>query len=166
MSRARQLHRCEKHGLVLKYVRDLGSKPASPTKPRKSLKRTQPKRDWSDARRKVEDEMVCRVCGGNQDVQAAHVIGRECDEPSVSVFDKQNTILYVAPDSIVPLCGQFSPLKCHVEYDAHALDLLEFLTPAEQVQAVRDAGGIESARRRTSPSSYRILPSPNPVPSP
>jgi hypothetical protein len=26
---------------------------------------------------------------------------------------------------------------------------------------VRDAGGIESARRRTSPSSYRILESPS-----
>lgn len=42
-------------------------------------------------------------------------------------------------------------------YDAHGLDVLEFLTAAEQVQAVRDAGGIESARRRTAPSLYRIL---------
>jgi hypothetical protein len=52
-------------------------------------------------------------------------------------------------------------MKCHPLYDQHQLDILEFLSPAEQVQAVKDAGSIESARRRTSPSSYCILESPS-----
>ena len=119
------------------------------------MKRTQPRRDWSDARAKVEEEGVCRVCGSNENVQAAHVIGRASDGPKPGYA---SPALWVNPDSIIPLCGQFAALQCHVRYDAHALDVLEFLTPAEQIQAVKDAGGcIEAARRRTSPSSYRIL---------
>lgn len=157
MSKARTAQYCE-HKNLLVYVKQLGSKPLTTEKltkalTRKPFKRTQPKRDWSDARRKVEDEMVCRVCGGNQDVQAAHVIGRSCDEP----MEGKPNVLYVKPERIIPLCGWFSPMKCHALFDTHALDVLEFLTTSEQVQAVADAGSIESARRRTSPSSYKIL---------
>jgi hypothetical protein len=43
----------------------------------------------------------------------------------------------------------------HRAYDAHELDILHVLTLEEQVQAVRDAGGIENARKRLCPSLYR-----------
>ena len=49
----------------------------------------------------------------------------------------------VDPASIVPLCRD-----CHRAYDAHQLDLLPYLSVAEQCAAVRGAGGIEAARRR------------------
>lgn len=159
MSKAHRPQYCE-HGALFQYVHGLertekGTALRKPRKPRKPMKRTQPRRDWSDARRKVEEEQVCRACGSNTDVQAAHIIGRSSDQPKPGYA---SPALWVNPDSIIPLCGDFSPLKCHSAFDAHALDVLEFLTPAEQVQAVRDAGGIESARRKTAPSLYKILP--------
>lgn len=120
---------------------------------RKPMKRSQPKRDWGAARKKVEEEGVCRVCGTYEQVQAAHIIGRAADQPK----EGNPGVLYVHPDSILPLCGELAGVKCHPAYDRHELDILEFLTPEEQVQAVKDAGSIEAARRRTSPSSYRIL---------
>lgn len=154
MSRARELHRCERHGAVLHYTRALKSeKPRAARKPRKPMKRTEKKRDWSDARAKVDEEQVCRVCGSNENVEAAHIIGREHDEPLLG-----SQTLYVHPNRIVPLCGPFSRMKCHVAFDANALDVLGFLTTVEQAQAVQDAGSIESARRRTAPSLYKILP--------
>lgn len=48
-------------------------------------------------------------------------------------------------DNIVPLCRE-----CHVEYDHHRLNLLPYLGIAEQIAAVRQAGGIGLAYRRTS----------------
>lgn len=155
MSKANQPHYCE-HGSLFVYVHGLerSAKGTSARKPRKPIKRTQPKRDWADARAKVEDEGACRACGSNENLEAAHVIGRASDAPKPGYA---SPALWVNPDSIVPLCGGFSRLKCHSAYDAHALDVLEFLTLDEQVQAVRDAGGIESARRRTAPSLYKIL---------
>jgi hypothetical protein len=96
------------------------------------------KRDWADARAKVDAEGSCRRCPTAFGVEAAHVIYRAHDVGS-----------WVNPDSIVPLCGPAtSSQTCHGLYDAHRLDLLPYLTLAEQVQAVQDAGGIESARRR------------------
>jgi hypothetical protein len=51
----------------------------------------------------------------------------------------------MSADNIVPLCRE-----CHVEYDQHRLDLLPALTLPEQVAAVRQAGGIALAYRRTT----------------
>lgn len=110
-----------------------------------------PKRDWSDARSKVEAERVCRVCGSSEWVEAAHVTGRLHDEPKTL----SSKTLYVKRERIVPLCGSFSG-ACHNRYDAHELDLLGFLTPQEEAQAVLDLGSIESARRRLCPSAYRF----------
>lgn len=161
MSRAHIPQSCE-HKNLFEYVHGLkiSEKGTSARKPRKPMKRSQPKRDWSDARAKVEAEEVCRVCGSNEQVQAAHIIERACDQPKPGFASPP---LWVNPDSVIPLCGEFSQLKCHPSYDAHSLDILEFLTTAEQIQAVRDAGGIESARRRTAPSLYRILDGPERV---
>lgn len=93
------------------------------------------KRDWKDAIGKRNQEGCCRVCG-TYPVEAAHVIGRRTDK-------RYGGTAYVNPDSIVPLCRPH-----HELYDQHAMDLLPYLSLAEQLQAVTDAGGIELARKR------------------
>ena len=40
-----------------------------------------------------------------------------------------------------------------VYYDRHELDLLSHLTLEEQIEAVRCSGSIETARKRTAPST-------------
>jgi hypothetical protein len=92
------------------------------------------RRDWAWARMKVDAEARCRVCKRtDRGLEAAHIIGRKYD-PDDGV---------VQPDDIVPLCR-----ACHVEYDAHRLSLLPYLTLVEQAAAVRLVG-IERARNRT-----------------
>lgn len=94
------------------------------------------RRNWKEARAKVEYESGrCRVCYA-PNAEAAHVIPRSL-APGVG-----NNM---GADNIVPLCRE-----CHVEYDQHRLDLLPFLTLPEQVAAVRSAGGIALAYRRIS----------------
>jgi 5-methylcytosine-specific restriction endonuclease McrA len=95
------------------------------------------RRSWKEARQKVEDEgFRCRVCRSSFQVEAAHVIPRSL-APGVGTN--------MSADNIVPLCRE-----CHVEYDQHRLDLLPALTLPEQVAAVRQAGGIALAYRRTT----------------
>ena len=94
------------------------------------------RRNWKEARAKVDAEKGrCRVCGA-PNAEAAHVIPRSL-APGVG-----NNM---SADNIVPLCRD-----CHTEYDQHRLDLLPFLTLPEQVAAVRSAGGIALAYRRTA----------------
>jgi 5-methylcytosine-specific restriction endonuclease McrA len=101
------------------------------------------RRDWKEARQKVEREgFRCRVCRSSFQVEAAHVIPRSL-APGVGTN--------MSADNIVPLCRE-----CHVEYDQHRLDLLPALTLPEQVAAVRQAGGIALAYRRTT--NERELP--------
>ena len=103
------------------------------------------RRDWREARRKLEREGRCRVCGEGpwSILEAAHTIGRQCD---VEITGPGGGVsLYVHPDSIVPLCKTH-----HMEYDARKLDLLPYLHIHEQARAVEDAGGIERARLRLS----------------
>ena len=115
---------------------------------------SQPRRDWSDARAKVESEEICRVCGRSICLEAAHIMGRVHDPQK-----GQSKTRYVRPESIVPLCGSLAPeFSCHVLYDAHQIDLLPYLTKEEQAQAVLDAGSIDSARRRLCPSEFREPP--------
>ncbi len=114
------------------------------------LRRSQPKRDWKDARAKVEIEAVCRYMAPDTDpcqgpLEAAHIIGREHD-----LFHHEGSVAWVNPQRIVPLCR-----KHHRAFDAHELDVLAVLTTREQAQAVEDAGSIETARVRTAPSCYR-----------
>ena len=94
------------------------------------------RRDWKEARAKVKYESGrCRVCYA-PNAEAAHVIPRSL-APGVG-----NNM---GADNIVPLCRE-----CHTEYDQHRLDVLPFLTLPEQVAAVRQAGGIALAYRRTA----------------
>ena len=114
------------------------------------------RRDWSDARQKVDDEGRCRRClhppGYDRKLEAAHIIGRKHDKPRVE--GSTTSVLYVHPDSVVPLCATPQGDGCHQLYDAHRLTLLPFLTKEEQLRAVEDAGSIESARRRLDPLDY------------
>ena len=103
------------------------------------------RRDWREARAKVDaEDGRCRVCR-HPGAEAAHVIPRSL-APGVG----EN----MGADNIVPLCG--GPHGCHGAYDRHDLDLLPYLTLPEQIAAVRQAGGIALAYRRTT--NERTLP--------
>lgn len=109
-----------------------------------------PARNWEDAE---EKRFYCLVCGTPERVELAHVSGRKFDRPK----KQGQKTLWVNPDDVVPLCGPF-PEGCHGNYDHYRLDLLPYLTVAEQVRAVECLGGIEAARRRLCPSEYREIP--------
>lgn len=94
------------------------------------------RRDWREAREKVEEEGRCRVCRTGGRLEAAHVIPRSLAPGVGSNQDAAN---------IVPLCP-----RCHSEYDLHRLDLLPYLRLEEQVAAVSTAGGLALAIRRIS----------------
>lgn len=129
-------------------------------KPRKPMKRSAPKRNWTDARRKVEEEGCCRICKrSDRPLEAAHILGREHDEPKIRVDSNgeiftSSRVLYVHPDRIVPLCGPF-PSGCHGDIDMRRINVLPYLTLEEQLQAVKDAGSIEAARIRLEPVTHR-----------
>jgi len=90
-------------------------------------------RNWADARRKVTDAGRCRVCRtGHPPIDAAHIVPR-----SLAPNNGEHA------DAIVELCRE-----CHTRYDSHQLDLLPYLSLAEQLSAVTAAGGIEGARRQ------------------
>jgi hypothetical protein len=130
----------------------------SPLQRKGAKKRSQPKRDWTEARAKVEREGSCRLCGSTVDLEAAHLIGRKCDfYPPMDSMDDWDEVprllrglLTVRPGRIVPLCE-----LCHGAYDRHEVDLLPVVDKREAAQAVLDAGSLESARRRLAPSQYR-----------
>lgn len=115
-------------------------------------KRKPLKRDWRSARAKVDGEGRCRVCKESWGLQTAHVIGREHDLDSRNglVPNGDSNAYFVRPDRVIPLCG-----TCHTAYDRHEVEVLHVLTLDEQLQAVRDAGSVESMRRRTAPLAYR-----------
>ena len=157
MSKAREPHYCD-HGNLLVYVKSLGSKASTSTKTRsrRPMRRSEPKRDWTDARAKVDAAGCCRICKReDRPLEAAHVLGREHDEPKVSRATGEILAeLYVHPDRIVEACGPF-PEGCHGEIHQKTVDLLPYLTLEEQVQAVRDAGGIQHARVLLAPVDHR-----------
>jgi hypothetical protein len=127
------------------------------------------RRDWSDARRKIEDEGRCRLCSvTGVKIDAAHVLARRYDRPRVA--GSSTKVLYVHPDSVLPLCSDSVVESstgpdgvpenrvrpgCHTRYDAGEVSILAVLTPDEQLRAVQDAGGIELARRRIDAPDYR-----------
>lgn len=92
-------------------------------------------RDWGAAQDKVAREGRCRVCGEEHGLEAAHIISRRHDPSAI-----------VNPSAIVPLCR-----RCHAKYDhgRDGLELLPYLTLAEQAYAV-GLVGIERALRRTT----------------
>lgn len=89
------------------------------------------RRDWTEARRKVEAEGRCRYCRAAGPLEAAHVISR-----SVKGVDNQMA------DSCIPLCA-----KCHRQqhHDRASMKLLAYLTAEEQAAAVLAAGSIYRA---------------------
>lgn len=95
------------------------------------------------AREKVERE-GCRVCGAPPaQCDAAHTWNRS-----------QGGAGFDDPDAIVPLCSRIrGGAGCHDDYDAYRLDLLPYMTTAEQVALVRYAGSIERARERARGSA-------------
>lgn len=80
----------------------------------------------------MDKEAQCRVCGDGRDLQAAHTIGRVHDPAHGKV----------RPVDIVPLCP-----SCHRQYDGRTLDLLPYLSHAEQAAAVEHVGIIGALRR-------------------
>jgi hypothetical protein len=162
MTKAREPQTCE-HGNLLRYSKALSasapssrSKPAGTRKSRKPLRRSEPKRDWTDARAKVDHEGCCRICKRtDRPLEVAHVLGREHDEPKVSKTTGEILQeLYVHPDRIFPACGPF-PEGCHGDAEYRRINVLSHLTLEEQLQAVKDAGGIEAARIRLEPVTHR-----------
>jgi hypothetical protein len=115
---------------------------------RSPLKRKTPRRDWSDAEKK---RGPCRVCGF-QASELAHTIGRAKQDKRIKRKQGdvwvESDVLWINPSSVVPLCTVH-----HREYDARQLDLLPYLSIAEEVNAVETVG-IESAYRRLVPSLF------------
>jgi hypothetical protein len=93
------------------------------------------RRSWLAPRAKVTSEAACRVCGSDVDLQSAHTIGRAHDPDDGKVRSVDT----------VPLC-----IDHHLAYDAHRLDLLPYLTTAEQAAAVEHVGIVAALRRLTS----------------
>lgn len=124
-----------------------------PTRPRGRSR--QPDRDWTPALEKVEEEGCCRICKcTDRKLEAAHILGREYDEPKVTPDGRVLKVLVVKKDRIVPACGPF-PEGCHGDIDLKRVDLLPVLTLEEQLQAVKDAGGIQHARTLLAPVESR-----------
>lgn len=102
------------------------------------MRRGGPKRDWTDARRKVALEAHCRFCGRNSDLEAAHVLGRVYDE-------LVGAVRYVNPLDVVPLCGPY-PAGCHGAQHRHEIDIWPRLTTDERERAIGLAGRGEAER--------------------
>jgi 5-methylcytosine-specific restriction endonuclease McrA len=77
---------------------------------------------WIEAKQKVADEGMCRVCGVGKMLDPAHIIPRSQGGG-------------LSADDIVPLCR-----NCHTAYDGYELDLLPHLEVSEQINAVRLVG--------------------------
>jgi hypothetical protein len=138
---------CE-HGHLFEKLRSDG--PGQPPR-RRSPGRSEPERDWTDARAKVDEEGCCRICKRtDKKLEAAHVLGREHDQPKVTADGRVLKTLYVDPDRVFPACGPF-PDGCHGDADYRRINVLPYLTMEEQLRAVEDAGGIEPARIRLEP---------------
>jgi hypothetical protein len=109
------------------------------------------KRDWAEARAKVDLEGRCRNCGKRTGLEAAHVLAREYDRYHPVRDEGDWTPGQVHPDRIIPLCRH-----CHHDLQhGGKLDTLRLLTEAEQVQAVADVGSIERARSLLIPRTQR-----------
>lgn len=94
------------------------------------------KRDWARARKKVDAEGNCRLCGLPWP-HAHHIVHRSLGG------DEQ-------ADNIVPLCAE-----CHLGVHDRKLDLLPSLNLQEQGYAA-SLIGIERAHRLLAPSVYRV----------
>ncbi len=147
---------CELHGNLFESEAVIEGREGKPRQRSFGTGSKEPKRDWTDARAKVEEEGCCRICKrSDRKLEAAHILGREHDEPKLKVEPITGELvpsktLHVEPDRIVPLCGPF-PEGCHGDVDYNRVNLVHYLTIDEQVQAVKDAGGIAPAWVKLAP---------------
>lgn len=122
MTRSKELHRCEPHGLVLKYAKPLVQKEASvsryekPSKQRKPLKRGKGFAASKAQREKVKG-LSCVGCGRAASdfwsIDAAHLTHR-------GVGGCQTD-----PLCVIPLCRLGATARgCHPAFDRGELDLL------------------------------------------
>lgn len=105
-------------------------------------------------RDKVEAEGKCRYCGGTRDLEMAHVIGK-AEQDIETVGPRGGRRKFVPAVAVIPLCGAFTQGNCHYRYDHHELDILPYLYLDEELEAVRPAGGIYAAYRRTCPTAFQ-----------
>jgi hypothetical protein len=109
------------------------------------MRRSQPSRYWDDALLKTRQEGRCRACGVGGRIDCAHIIGRRYDR-SCHDYGRADIgdvdVLYVHPDSVVPLCR-----SCHDDYDGRRLDLSTRLTVLEESWCVRRIGLERTLRR-------------------
>lgn len=89
------------------------------------------RRDWSAATQKIEDEACCRVCGSPGPLDPAHIIPRSRGGDMSAL-------------NIVPL-----DRACHTAYDSGRLELLPYLSIAEQAHAAALVGLAEALARTT-----------------
>lgn len=82
---------------------------------------------------KVASEELCRTCGSRPSTDGHHVINRSVSRRPDST------------DAIIPVCR-----LCHSEIHAGNVDVLPFLTIAEQADSVYAAGSLATAWRRLS----------------
>lgn len=134
------------------------------------MKNQAPRRYWLDALAKRDAEGCCRVCGSTQNVETAHLSGREHDpvlpcplcadgftendytgerEPCAAC-NATGLVRYVRPESIVPLCGpSVDTGTCHNLQHEGALELIPRLSNDEAACMVADVG-LERAYRSLS----------------
>jgi hypothetical protein len=121
----------------------------------------EPPTDWSEALKKKLRLGCCRVCKArHRGLEAAHTISRRFQDQYRTVvvasgtaerwgkpytYEERRKERYVPADAIVPLCTD-----CHRAYDAHELNLLPYMTYAEQANAVFAVGMVRALRLCTS----------------
>ena len=111
------------------------------------MKRSQPKRDWSDV--DIDETTPCLVCGIEGRTTRAHVSGRRFDRPKPG-----RKTLWVNPLDVVPLCGPVGDSQaCHTRFDAGEIYLLDVLDEPRRLRCA-ELMGFENARMRLAPSDY------------
>jgi hypothetical protein len=94
---------------------------------------------------------IARDCGCEQEVYNGQKREKLC-ELHGNLFESEAAI--ENPNRVIPLCGPF-PAGCHGDAEYRRINVLSHLTLEEQLQAVKDAGGIEAARIRLEPVTHR-----------
>jgi hypothetical protein len=103
MSRMRQQHRCEKHGLILHYAKALRSKASTGTsvrKPRKAMKRGKGMAASPEQRKKVRG-LPCVVCGVMSGLNADGTVAEAVDPAHLY---PRSLCPCEHADGVIPLC--------------------------------------------------------------
>lgn len=115
---------------------------------RTPIKRSQPRRNWTEARAKVVEEGACRTCRAREgDVRAGEIVRLQAAHLADRSYDRRDGY-FVKPERVVPLCR-----ACHETYDGPAslrgaLRMEAVVTADETEQLVADLGSLGLAWRR------------------